>query len=179
MAYNNNDVVTKGDLINVLKKLGTFNYVDMSSYWKKGDAITGAVWNDYAEFRTSADMEPGRCVIEVGDDTLTRSTDRLQPGAQIISDTYGMAIGQSDTASAPVAVTGRVLAYPFENISEFKPGLPVCSGPNGTISIMTEQEARDYPWCIVGTVSAIPNYTEWGPKDKRIKVNGRIWIKVK
>jgi hypothetical protein len=59
-------------------------------------------------------------------------------------------------------VTGRVLAYPYEDIEEFKPGYPVCSGPNGTVSIMTDEEARMYPWLIIGTVSGIPTEEYWG-----------------
>jgi len=56
--------------------------------------IYGAVWNDYAEYRkTKEDMEPGRCIIETGNDDLILSTSRMQPGAEIVSDTFGFAIG--------------------------------------------------------------------------------------
>jgi hypothetical protein len=40
---------------------------------------------------------------------------------------------------------------------------------------MTDKEARDYPWLILGIVSEIPNYLIWNDK---INVNNRIWIKV-
>jgi len=41
-----------------------------------------------------------------------------------------------------MAVSGRVLAYLYEDIETAKKyiGWPVCSGPNGTVSIMTEEE---------------------------------------
>ena len=39
---------------------------------------------------------------------------------------------------------------------------------------MSKDEVLHYPECIVGYVSAIPNYEEWNGK----KVKGRIWIKV-
>jgi hypothetical protein len=42
---------------------------------------------------------------------------------------------------------------------------------------MTDEEARTYPWLIIGTVSAIPNYEYWG--EENIKVNGRIWIRIR
>ena len=45
--------------------------------WRTGDAVTGAVWNDYAEYRESDCTEFGRVLIEKGDDTLTQSTERL------------------------------------------------------------------------------------------------------
>lgn len=140
--------------------------------------VYGAVWNDYAEFRISDCLEPGRVVCENGDDTLSIATKRLQPGASIISDTYGFAIGETDEAKCPIAVSGRVLVYGYEDRDEFKLniGRPVCAGPNGTVSIMTDDEYKNYGYCAIGTISAVPDYEEWGTG--KIKVNNRIWIKV-
>lgn len=140
--------------------------------------VYGAVWNDYAEFRISNCLEPGRVVCEYGDDTLSIASKRLQPGASIISDTYGFAIGETDEAKCPIAVSGRVLAYGYEDKDEFKLniGRPVCAGPNGTVSIMTDDEYKNYGYCAIGTISAVPDYEEWGTG--KIKVNNRIWIKV-
>lgn len=141
-------------------------------------ALYGAVWNDYAEFREGDTIEAGRCVIEVGDDTLITSTERMMPGANITSDTFGFAIGETEQAKTPIAVSGRALAYPYESREEFKKniGRPVCSGPNGTVSIMTDEEYRNKGYCAIGTISAVPDYEEWGTG--KVKVNGRIWIKV-
>ena len=48
------------------------------------------------------------------------------------------------------------------------------------IEIMTRKEIKKYPDRIVGTVSCVPEYEEWGDGDRGpVKVNGRIWIKVK
>lgn len=140
--------------------------------------LYGAVWNDYAEFRNGDTIEAGRCVVEVGDDTLITSTERMMPGANITSDTFGFAIGETEQAKTPIAVSGRVLAYPYESREEFKKniGRPVCSGPNGTVSIMTDKEYRDKGYCAIGTISAVPEYETWG--EGNISVNGRIWIKV-
>lgn len=140
--------------------------------------LYGAVWNDYAEFREGDTIEPGKCVIEVGDDTLIISTERMMPGANITSDTFGFAIGETEQAKTPIAVSGRVLAYPYESREEFKKniGCPVCSGPNGTVSIMTDEEYRNKGYCAIGTISAVPDYEEWGTG--KVKVNGRVWIKV-
>lgn len=171
-----------------------FNYVPDSNYnagtnqaaqiWLGPDAslhasaVWGAVWNDYAEFREGDTIEPGKCVIEVGNDTLITSTERLMPGANITSDTFGFAIGETEQAKTPIAVSGRVLAYPYESREEFKKniGRPVCSGPNGTVSIMTDEEYRDRGYCAIGTISAVPDYEKWGTG--KVKVNGRVWIKV-
>ena len=140
-------------------------------------ALLGACWNDYAEFRQTDEIEPGRVVCENGDGTLSKSTQRLQPGAEIVSDTYGFAIGETKECKTPIAMTGRVLAYPYENKEEYKPGDAVCAGPGGTVSKMTREEIINYPERIIGTVSEIPSYGEWGKH--HTKVNGRIWIRVK
>lgn len=141
--------------------------------------LYGAVWNDYAEFRIcNENFKPGQVVLENGDDTLSISTERLQRGCSLVSDTFGFSIGETDEAKCPIAVSGRVLAYGYESREEFKKhiGWPVCSGPNGTVSIMTEEEEKNYPSRIVGTISAVPDYEEWG--SGKINVDGRIWIKV-
>ena len=139
--------------------------------------VFGAVSNDFAEYRESDEKEAGRVICENGDGSLSRSYKRLQPGASIVSDTFGFAIGQSDKCKTPIAIAGRVLAYPYEDQKKFKPGDSVCAGPNGTISKMSRREIRKYPDRIIGIVSELPNYEKWGKHD--IKVNGRIWIKVK
>lgn len=157
---------------------GTY-YTDAS-----GNAVfntaKGAVWNDYAEYReTQEEIEPGRCIKENGDDTLELTIKRLERGCEIVSDTYGFAIGETDKSKTPIAASGRVLAYPYESREEFAShiGWPVCSGPNGTVSIMTEEEEEKYPSRIIGTISAVPDYEEWGTGN--VKVNGRVWIRIR
>lgn len=140
--------------------------------------VYGAVWNDYAEYRQTKEcIQPGYCVIETGKGDLIKSSERLQPGANIVSDTFGFAIGETEQTKTPLAVSGRVLAYPYEDRDSYQAGDPVCSGPNGTISKMTREEVREYPDRIIGTVSEIPDYEIWGTGN--VKVNNRIWIKVK
>lgn len=144
----------------------------------RADKVYGAVWNDYAEYRqTKKYIQPGYCVIETGKGDLIKSSERLQPGANIVSDTFGFAIGETEQTKTPLAVSGRVLAYPYEDRNSYQAGDPVCSGPNGTISKMTREEVREYPDRIIGTVSEIPDYEVWGTGN--VKVNNRIWIKVK
>lgn len=140
--------------------------------------VYGAVWNDYAEYRQTKEcIQSGYCVIETGKGDLIKSSERLQPGANIVSDTFGFAIGETEQTKTPLAVSGRVLAYPYEDRDSYQAGDPVCSGPNGTISKMTREEVREYPDRIIGTVSEIPDYEIWGTGN--VKVNNRIWIKVK
>ena len=142
-----------------------------------GESVYGAVWNDYAEYRaTEEEIEAGRVVVENGDDTLSLATERLMPGANVVSDTFGFAIGETDTSKTPLAVSGRALVYTYEDRNSYKPGDPVCSGPNGTVSKMTRKEVMQYPDRMIGTVSSIPDYDTWGTGN--VEVNGRIWIKI-
>ena len=151
--------------------------------WNAGDSVTGAVWNDYAECRQSDCSEPGRVVFEKGDDTLTKTEKRLQHFAGVISDTWGFSQGETDKAKTNIAVAGRVLVYTYQDRNNYKPGDCVCAAPNGTIDIMTREEIIKFPDRIVGTVSYVPDYEEWGGGKNAdrdpVKVNGRIWIKVK
>ena len=147
-------------------------------YFSNNGVFYGAAWNDYAEYRQTKEyIQPGYCVIETGKGDLIKSSERLQPGANIVSDTFGFAIGETEQTKTPLAVSGRVLAYPYEDRDSYQAGDPVCSGPNGTISKMTREEVREYPDRIIGTVSEIPSYEVWGTGN--VKVNNRIWIKVK
>lgn len=151
--------------------------------WNAGDSVTGAVWNDYAECRQSDCSEPGRVVFEKGDDTLTKTKKRLQHFAGVISDTWGFSQGETDKAKTNIAVAGRVLVYTYQDRNNYKPGDCVCAAPNGTIDIMTREEIIKFPDRIVGTVSCVPDYEEWGGGKNAdrdpVKINGRIWIKVK
>lgn len=139
--------------------------------------IYGAVWNDYAEYRQAETLEPGRCVKETPTGIMRLTSKRMEKGCEIISDTFGFAIGKTDKCQTPIATVGRVLAYTDKPRETFELGMPVCSGPNGTVSQMTKEEARQYPWCIIGTVSEIPTYEEWGSGN--VKVNERIWIRIR
>lgn len=140
--------------------------------------VYGAVWNDYAEYRSTVpDAKPGQVVIENGDGTLRLSTERLQPGCEVISDTFGFAIGKTDECKTPIAATGRVLVYTYEDRNSYLPGDAVCSAPEGKISKMTREEIINYPERIIGTVSEIPTYERWGSGN--VEVDGRIWIRIR
>lgn len=149
-----------------------------------GTKVYSAVWNDYAECRSvKSNIEAGRVVYETNNRVMQLAYSRLQPGCKVVSDTYGMCIGETEEAKTPIAVTGRVLAYPYRVRTEYELGAAVCSAPDGTVDIMTRDEIIMYPERIIGTVSEIPDYNVWhaGERDgnHEIEVNGRIWIYVR
>ncbi len=141
------------------------------------NAVHNAIWNDYAECREADTEKPGRVLFEKGDDTLGLTNQRLQAFAGVSSDTYGVIQGETEKAKTPIAVAGRVLVYTYQDRNNYKPGDCVCAAPGGTVDIMTRDEIAMYPDRIVGTVSCVPDYEEWGTG--KVKVNGRIWIKVR
>lgn len=140
--------------------------------------ILGAAWNDYAEYRRAqTPITPGRVIVDTDEGAVILATERLQPGAQVVSDTYGFIEGETKDAKTPIAVAGRVLVYPYRSRAEYHAGMCVCSAPNGTVDIMTRDEIKEYPDCIIGIVSEIPTYETWG--ESNVKVDGRIWVRVK
>ena len=169
---------------------GTPYYVGISSgsfvqsqLWKSGDAVTGAVWNDYAECRESDIQEAGYVLSETGKDNLVKTIERLQHFAGVSSDTWGFSQGETEKAKTHIAVAGRVLVYPYQDRNNYKPGDCVCAAPGGKVDIMTREEIINYPDRIVGTVSCVPEYDTWGGGENAdrdpVKINGRIWIKVR
>ena len=151
----------------------------------RASKVYGAVWNDYAEYRAVEEIGPGRCVSESKSGKMKCTQKRLEPGCKVTSDTFGFAIGETEECTIPVAVSGRVLVYPYSDPTEWELGSAVCSAPGGTIDIMTREEIMKYPERIVGTISEIPDYEEWhagsegGGGQTVIKVDGRIWIYVR
>ena len=154
------------------------NTSNTTVYINNSGKIYGAVWNDYAEYRNQKEeIKPGYCVTATDDGKVYKTTTRLQPCDGVVSDTFGFAIGETDECKTPLAVAGRVLVYCAGNRNDYHFGDCVCAGPNGLAYKMTDEEIRNYPHRIIGTISEIPNYEVWGSGN--IEVNGRIWIKVK
>lgn len=148
-----------------------------------GTITTTLASNDYAEYRDVASFdfekaEPGliftECIEE--NDTIKLTSERLMPIPMVYSDTYGMLIGARTDTSIPIAVSGRVLVYTYEDRNSYNLGDAVCSAPDGKISKMTREEIKEWPDRILGYVSCIPEYDEWA---NGIEVKERIWIKIK
>lgn len=144
-----------------------------------GSTVYGGVSNDYAEFRQALQGEllPGFVVCGNDNGELMLTNQHMSHFEGVVSDTYGFAIGETEKCKVPLAVAGRVLVYFEGNRDDYHTGDVVCASETGRVEKMTREEAMWYPDRIVGTVSEIPQYEEWG--DAKVKVNNRIWIKVR
>lgn len=141
------------------------------------DSISGAIWNDYAEYReTIHQIEPGHCVCEKGDGKVYPSTKRLQKLPMIISDTFGFSIGKINETDVPIAVCGRVLVFTDKPLKTFKVGDWVCSGKNGKVSKMNFFERLFFADRRVGIVSSFPSQETWGSGN--VSTKNRIWVRI-
>lgn len=150
-----------------------------------GSRVYNAVWNDYAECREAEVEGGGWCVRESEDGIMKLSTGRLQAGCRLTSDTFGACMGETAKAKTPIAVAGRVLAYPSKRhkLKKWKIGKAVCSSYCGTVDVMNRLECILFPDRIIGYVSEIPDYEVWdaGTKENphQVFVDGRVWVYVR
>ena len=145
-----------------------------------GNKVYNAVWNDFAELREQeTTIEPGY-VQFMSEQTgkLTKKYHKYAVG--IVSDTYGIILGVDSKSKkikkgqVPIQVQGRVLQY-FSG--KLKVGDQVCQQKDGTVRKMKWWEKIFFPEKMLGVVDEIPTYETWG--EDNVKVNGRIWIRVK
>ena len=146
---------------------------------KSDTGVYNAVWNDLADCIPVDDeckVEPGYCYCFDGE-KYYKSTKYLDEGIiGIDSDTYGMNMGRKpDLNQMDVAVAGFVLAYVDK---EYKPGTPLTCTENGYLTEIKKEDKIEYPERIVATYWKSEPADEWGSDSRRVKVNGRKWVKV-
>ena len=142
-------------------------------------AVHNAVWNDLADcipVDDECEVEPGYCYCFDGE-RYYKSTKYLDEGiVGIDSDTYGMNMGHKPGLNQmDVAVAGFVLAYVDR---EYKPGTPLTCTENGYLTEIKRKDKIEYPERIVATYWKSESADEWGSDSRKVKVNGRKWVKV-
>ena len=141
--------------------------------------VYNAVWNDLADCIPVDDeckVEPGYCYCFDGE-RYYKSTKYLDEGiVGIDSDTYGMNMGHKPNLNQmDVAVAGFVLAYVDK---EYKPGTPLTCTKNGYLTRIKLKDKIRYPERIVATYWKNEPADEWGSDSKKVRVNGRKWVKI-
>ena len=145
----------------------------------KGSSVYNTVWNDLADCIPVDDeckVEPGYCYCFDGE-KYYKSTKYLDEGIiGIDSDTYGMNMGHKPGLNQmDVAVAGFVLAYVDK---EYKPGTPLTCTENGYLTEIKREDKIEYPERIVATYWKSEPADEWGSDSRKVRVNGRKWVKV-
>lgn len=154
-------------------------YVRPSEGLIHGSAVENAVWNDLSDsipVDDDCELEHGYCYCFNGE-RYTKSSRYLDEGIiGIHSDTYGFRMGAEEgKKKIDVAVAGFVLAYVDK---EYKPGTPLTCTENGYLTEIKREDKIEYPERIVATYWKSESADEWGSESRKVKVNGRKWVKI-
>lgn len=144
-----------------------------------GDSVWGAIWNDLADCITiteDTELEPGRAYCFDGKNYY-KSSKYLDDGfIGLHSDTAGFQMGwQPEKHQLHSAVAGFVLAYVDK---EYKPSTPLTITENGLLTAIKEEDISRNYHKIVATFWKKELSDEWGPENQKVRVNGRMWVKV-
>lgn len=145
-----------------------------------GGTVKGAVFNDLADAIPVGEgdvLEAGYCYGFDGEH-YTKTSDYLQKSyIGIHSDTFGFLMGNEEGKEKfNVAVSGFVLAYVDK---EYEVGTPLTCTADGYLTEIKFEDKIKYPERIVATYWKNEPNEEWGPENKKVRVNGRKWVKVK
>ena len=145
-----------------------------------GQAVYGAVANDLADsipVNEDCILEHGYCYCFDGE-KYNKSSKYMDDGIiGIHSDTYGFKMGHEENKKKmDIAVSGFVLAYVDK---EYKPGTPLTCTENGYLTEIKKEDKIEYPEKIVATYWKNEPAEEWGTEERKVKVNGRKWVKIK
>ena len=142
--------------------------------------VYGAVWNDLADSITvneDAEIEPGYCYC-LKNGKYIKSSKYLDNGIiGIHSDTYGFKMGEKlVNKQLDCAVSGFVLAYVDK---DYLPGTALTCTKNGYLTKINFKDKQRFPEKIVATYWKDEPAEEWGSDNRKVKVNGRKWVKIK
>lgn len=142
--------------------------------------VYGAVWNDLADSITvnnEAEIEAGYCYC-LKDNKYIKSSKYLDNGIiGIHSDTYSFKMGEkAGEKQLDCAVAGFVLAYVDKN---YLPGTALTCTKDGRLTKMKSKDKQRFPEKIVATYWKDEPNEEWGSDNRKVKVNGRKWVKIK
>lgn len=141
--------------------------------------VYNAVWNDLAdciEIPNDVELEFGYAYCFDGENYY-KSSKYLDDGfIGLHSDTAGFQMGwKPEKHQLHSAVAGFVLAYVDR---EYKTGTPLTITENGLLTAIKEEDISRNYHKIVATFWKKELSDEWGPENQKVRVNGRMWVKV-
>ena len=142
----------------------------------QGAAVYNAVWNDLTD-RIPVDND---CELEYGKYyCFDGQSNQYCPEGMvgIHSDTGGFEMGhKGGVKELQCSVAGFVLAYVDKEYPVGTALTPTCCG---YLTEISKKDKMEYPERIVGTFWKPEPNDEWGSDTRKVKVNGRMWIKIK
>lgn len=148
-----------------------------ASFYAEG-GVWNALWNDIADFQLLNDeLVFGKCYYDTFDGAKICNSRCQLSVVGIASDTFGMCVGSgANPVEVPLAVAGWVLAY-VDN--EYECGTPLTNDSNGNLTEISLEEKRNYPERIVALYKKREQEELWGSVGRKVKVDGRHWVKVR
>ena len=124
-----------------------------------------------------AEIEAGYCYC-LKDNKYVKSSKYLDNGIiGIHSDTYGFKMGDKiGEKQLDCAVAGFVLAYVDK---DYLPGTALTCTKDGCLTKMKSKDKQRFPEKIVAIYWKDEPAEEWGSDNRKVKVNGRKWVKIK
>ena len=162
-----------------VKQQGDNGYC-VARYGFTAPAVEGAVFNDLADAIPVGEgdaLEAGYCYGFDGEHYAKTSEYMQKSYIGIHSDTFGFLMGHEEgKEKLNVAVSGFVLAYVDK---EYEVGTPLTCTTDGCLTEIKFEDKMKYPERIVATYWKNEPNEEWGSEDKKVRVKGRKWVKVK
>lgn len=140
--------------------------------------VHNAVWNDVADcipVPEDTELEFGYCYKFDGNNYTKTSKYSDFQYIGIHSDTAGFYVGDRPTKTLKVSVAGFVLAH-VDKV--YKSGTPLVCTKEGKLTKANIFVKLFRPQSIIASFWKDEEDEEWGPKNKKIKVNGRKWVKI-
>jgi hypothetical protein len=165
---------------------GTGNYSEASTTAGsngqfKATKIWNAVWNDIADFQLLDDkLEFGRCYFDTTSGAKICNSCCQASVIGIASDTFGFGVGAGNPKNGgkevPIAVAGWTLAFVDQ---EYAAGTPLTNDSSGGLTKMGFFQKLFFPERIVALYKKKETAADFGTGDKKVRVNGRHWVKVR
>ena len=154
-------------------------YVGTSNSIQAG-AVYNAVWNDLTDripVDDECDLEYGKYYCFDGEHYYQSKEYCPEGMIGIHSDTGGFEMGHKDgVKELQCSVAGFVLAYVDKEYPVGTPLTPTCCG---YLTEISKKDKMEYPERIVATYWKNEPEEYWGSDHKKVKVNGRKWVKIK
>lgn len=183
----NEATANSGKIINASTQDASANSTNAAIYTPGGlkvglniyaDAVHNAVWNDLVDcipVPEDTELEYGYCYKFDGENYTKTSNYSDSQFMGIHSDTAGFYMGERPTKTLKASVAGFVLAH-VDRV--YKPGTLLTCTKDGELTKANLFIRVFKSHSIIASFWKDETEEEWGPSSRKIKVNGRKWVKV-